>query len=71
VVGDARLCVSECLALPFPGEPGSPDMPEISKITVTINTIIGTGGMYPSGFILPDPTIYDDTVNLEKEYSCK
>jgi hypothetical protein len=46
-------------------------MPEISKITVTINTIIGTGGMYPSGFILPDPTIYDDTVNLEKEYSCK
>lgn len=70
MVGDARLCVSECLALPFPGNPGSPDMPEISKITVTINTIIGTGGMYPSGFILPEPN-KDDADKEEKDYSCK
>jgi len=31
-------------------------MPEISKITVSINTLIGIGGMHPSGFILTDPT---------------
>jgi len=45
-------------------------MPEISKITVTINTIIGTGGMYPSGFILPEPN-KDDADKEEKDYSCK
>jgi hypothetical protein len=46
-------------------------MPEISKITVTINTIIGTGGMYPSGFIYIEPTIDDDTDKLEKDKNCK
>ena len=49
-------CVSACLAVPMPGEPGSPDMPDASRIV--INFIKIKGG---SGFDIPDNVIDDES----------
>jgi hypothetical protein len=52
-----RKCITDCTAQPYPGEPGSPNMPDEARLI--INIFIGSGS---SSITIPDYLIDEDDV---------
>jgi hypothetical protein len=50
-------CITDCTSQPYPGEPGSPNMPDEARLI--INIFIGSGS---SSITIPDYIIDEDDV---------